>query len=266
MLICPKCNFQQESGKFCGACGEQVIESDEGQTQSPQQEVRAGFEQAATATAIQPSASAIKSGVSHYWSYFLNLLKNPTHAFASTEKHFVSGLITLGLFAIIYAFSLYFLASTIARSLGGFFSVTIPFFDLTSRLIFGVILSFAITFGSAFAMTKLAKNQESFKTLLTQYGSIIVPFTALNVVAMLGGIIGSIELTIVPLILSMIFAFVFIPVLFVYEKASKVNPNGQKIYLSLATVVLITIISYILGELLFSSIIEDVERILYRVL
>ncbi|QGS69448.1 hypothetical protein CV093_17655 [Oceanobacillus sp. 143] len=114
-------------------------------------------------------------------------------------------------------------------------------------------------------MIRFAKNQETFKTIIAQYGSIIVPFTALNVVAMLGGLIGSYQLTFIPLVISVIFTFTFVPVLFVFEKVSNINKNGQKVYLSLATIVLISLISYILGDALLSSLVEDIEDLLYYV-
>ncbi|WP_042220538.1 DUF6574 domain-containing protein [Oceanobacillus manasiensis] len=266
MLICPKCNQQQDSGKFCGVCGEQVITIADGQDHSTQQqEVRTASEQAAVTTASEITSSKFKEGVSHYWSYFLNLLKNPTQAFALTEKHFTNSLITLALFALIYSLSIYFLANSLVRSFGGYFVQSVPFFELTTRLIFGVIIMLAITFGSSFVMIKIAKNQESFQTVIAQYGSILVPFTGLNLVAMLGGLMGSIELTLFPLALSFILVFIFIPVLFVYEKASNINIKGQKVYLSLATIVLISLILYILGDVVFSNIINDLEENLYPV-
>ncbi|WP_249870445.1 DUF6574 domain-containing protein [Oceanobacillus saliphilus] len=265
MLVCPKCNNHQESGKFCGVCGEAVqpVAREAIVNGTIQEPVgSSGSAQAATME-VQPTVAAIKSGVSQYWSYFLSLVKNPTRAFQSNEDHFANGLITLALYAVIYSLSIYFLANSIMRSFGGFFSESIPFFALNSRIVLAVILSFAITFGSAYAMMKIGKNQESFKTIIAQYGSIIVPFTALNVIAMLGGIISSIQLTFIPLIASVIFAFLFIPVIFVYEKLKN---HQQKVYLSLATIVFIFIISYVLGDVLLSNLLNDIENILYYVL
>ncbi|RDW15346.1 DUF6574 domain-containing protein [Oceanobacillus chungangensis] len=266
MLVCPKCNNHQESGKFCGVCGEalQQVRSEE---QSSESIEHSALSQGAAVleSQSQPTASAIKSGVSQYWSYFLSLVKNPTRAFQSNEKHYLNGLITLALYAIIFSLSIYFLTNSVMRSFGGFFGESVPFFALVSRIVVSVIITFVITFGSAFAMIKLAKNQDSFKIIIAQYGSIIVPFTALNVIAMLGGLIGSYQLTFIPLLISLVFTFTFIPVLFVFEKVSKINANGQKVYLSLATIVLISFISYILSDALLSSLLEDIEELLYYV-
>jgi len=266
MLVCPKCHHQQDSGKFCSVCGESIspaVTNDQQSNQSMQQKEKdIAQEQTAASVTAQPTVSDIKSGLSNYWSYFLRLVKNPTYGFISNEKHFVNGFITFGLYAIIYSLSIYFLTNSITRSFGSYMD-SVPFFPVISRLTFAVIISFVITFGSAFVMTKLAKNQDSFKSLIAQYGSVLVPFTALNFIAMLGGIIGAIQLTLIALFISVTFTFIFVPVLFVYEKASNVNPQGQKIYLSLATIVLIVFISLLLADAIFLNIIEGIEELFY---
>lgn len=276
MLVCPKCNHQQDSGKFCGVCGTAVQAADSEQlpNDNVEEEVRSGSPEqdiqsegaastsqtAATAEPqVQETSEVIKNGLSQYWSYFLTMVKNPSRAFDANENQFVNGLVTLGLYAVIFSLSLYFLANSLMRAFNNWFDTSVPFFDVNARLVFVAIIFFVITFGSAFIMIKIAKNQQSFKTIIAQYGSIVVPFTALNVIAMIGGLIGSIQLTMSSIFLSASLTFVFIPVLFVYEKVSSSNRSNQKIYLSLATILLITLISYILHDALIVNLIEEIE-------
>lgn len=283
MLVCQNCNNQQDDGKFCGVCGgaveemvasteqpnenvEQVAGNDPVNESIEQESVNVSASQGAATveTQAQPTAEAIKSGLSNYWSYFINLIKNPSRAFQTGENQFINGLITLGLYALLFSLSLYFLANTVMNTFGGWYSdESIPFFSVVSRLFIFAIIILGITFGSAFAMIKIAKNHESFKTIITQYGSVIVPFTALNVIAMLGGLIGSIQLTMYSLLLSVLFTVTFIPVLFVYEKVSAISKNGQKIYLSLATIIMISLISFILGDALLMNLLESIDDTLY---
>ncbi|PAV28300.1 hypothetical protein CIL05_16825 [Virgibacillus profundi] len=270
MLICPKCNNQQESGKFCGVCGGtlQPVQNSEvsGNESIKQAPVNSTVNQAAATVTNQQqqgqqTTTALKSGLAQYWAYFLSLIKNPTQAFNSNENHFVNGLVTLVLFAITFSLSLYLLANSFMKAaLGGFMSTGLPFFAVNSRLVFVAIIALVISFGSAFIMIKTVKNQESFKAIIAQYGSLFVPFTALNIIAMVGGIMASIQLTVFPLVLSTSLSLVFLPVLFVYEKASKINNQGQKVYFAFATILLISLIYYIFGESILTNMVEDLER------
>lgn len=265
MLVCTKCNNQQEDGKFCGECGgpvELMAAGSQENTTEQESVVQGSATQAATVetSQAQPTADAVKSGLQNYWSYFITKLKNPSRAFQTDEGQFVNGLVTIGLYAIIYALSLYFLANSLLSAFGSYYTESIPFFSILSRLVFLIVIIFAITFGSAFIILKIGKVQASFKTLITQYGSVIVPFTALNVVAMIGGLIGSVQLTSISIMLSMLFAFIFIPVLFVYEKLTAAN-HAQRLYLSLATLILIAIISFVLGDAVLVNLMDSLDGV-----
>lgn len=253
MLVCNQCNNEQETGKFCGACGGS-LQLDGGETAAP------SANQAAATTTAQPqtqqTTETIKNGLSEYWNYFLNLIKNPTRAFQLNESHFINGLINIGLFAVAFSLSVYFFMN----SLLGFLGESLPFFQVNLSLLFGVLLFIIISAGSALAMTKAGKNQDSFKTFIAQYGGLFAPFTALNVIAVLGGLMGVIALTLIPLTVSLSIAFFFVPVLFVFEKLSALNNSGQKVYLSLATLILISFGTYIIGEMMVFEFIDELQN------
>ncbi|MEJ8766874.1 Yip1 family protein [Oceanobacillus sp. HCA-5259] len=282
MLVCLSCNHQQEAGKFCGVCGaamqsqndvdnsNQQSRRGEEPSQANTTEGNAQVEQQTTAKSnpaaatiegnAQPTADAVKEGLNHYWSYFLHLLKNPARAFQSGEKQLTNSLINIGLYALFFSLSIYFLGNSLFKSFGGsWMSESLPFFRIVPRLFFFALILIAITFGSALAMTKLAKNQDSFKKIIAEYGSIYVPFVALNLVAVLGGLIGSYQLTFFTLVISLVMIFSYVPVLYVYQKASEVNPNGQKIYFSLATVLLISFICFLLADAVLMDFISQIE-------
>lgn len=269
MLVCTKCNNQQEDGKFCGECGgpvERMANGNQENVPAKEPVIQETAAQAATveSSQSQPTADAVKSGLKNYWSYFLTMLKNPSRAFQTNENQFVNGLVTFGVYALIYALSLYFLANSLMSAFGSYYSESLPFFGIVSRLVFLIAIIFVITFGSAFIILKIGKVQTSFKTLITQYGSVIVPFTALNVIAMIGGLIGSVQLTTIAFMLSMLFTFIFIPVLFVYEKLSTVN-HAYKIYLSLGTIILIAIISALLGDAVLVNLMDSLDGVFGRI-
>ncbi|WP_121616367.1 hypothetical protein [Virgibacillus halodenitrificans] len=261
MQTCPNCNQTQNAGKFCGNCGEILQDNNQNSAIS---DTNPTVEQAATTvnTQTQQAVSTAKDGLTQYWSYFLSLLKNPTTAFQTDERHLINGLITIILFAITASLSIYFLANSLFKAtMGGFLdaNTNLPFFAINARLTFIMIITLAIAFGSILGMVKIVHKQSSYKNLLTQYGSLLVPFTGLNVIAMIGGLTASIKLTLFPLVISSSLSFLFIPVLLVYEKASKVDNQGQKVYLSLATAVLIIIISYFIGSTVLDNMMEDID-------
>ncbi|GAB3795676.1 hypothetical protein [Virgibacillus kimchii] len=268
MLVCSKCNNEQESGKFCGVCGAELeaVQNKAEASQPIEAEPivsQTGADQAAAAQPqLQETTEAVKSGLSQYWAYATGLLKNPAHAFQLNENHLVNGIISIALYVITFSLSIYFLINSLANQFSGGLlgeSVRLPFFAVNFRLVLVALLLFLVAFGSALAITKLAKNQESFKLIISQYGGLIVPFIALHLVAVIGGLSTSVQLTMVPLVISLTIVILYIPVLFVYEKVSKINSQGQKIYLSLAVLVLISVIFYVLGESMFAGMLEEIE-------
>ncbi|WP_042143497.1 hypothetical protein [Paucisalibacillus sp. EB02] len=276
MLTCSNCGTKQNTGKFCEECGGALqIEQASATiaTSNQTNEATQGSQQSAASTAVnsaqsskqtQETVEAIKGGLSHYWSYLLELIKNPTTAFQTGNSNFVNGLVTIILFTITYSLSLYWLANSFYKqAFGGFLEESLPFFAINARLVFGILIMFAITLGSVFAVTKLAKHQDGFKTVLAQFSGLVAPLLAVNLIAIIGGLTSSVELTIYPLVLSNILAFVIIPVLFVYEKSAQVNSKGQKVYHSFLVLLMITVVTYIISSSLLSGTLEELEEIMY---
>jgi len=274
MLVCNQCNNEQETGKFCGACGGS-LQLDDGETPASQP-VQQTTAAAATTTAqpqTQQTTETIKNGLSEYWNYFLNLIKNPTRAFQLDESHFINGLINIALFAVAFSLSVYFYVNSLAKkavsTTAGLFgvsdvstaAVSLPFFSINSRLVFIMALYLLVSFGSAFVITKIGKSDDSFKTFLSQYGGLTVPFAALNIIAILTGLMGIDLLTVFLLGLSGTITLVFVPVLYVFEKLSALNVNGQRVYLSLSTLVLISIGSAIVGLMMVVNFLSDISRV-----
>lgn len=283
MLVCPNCNHQQEEGKFCGECGTETVEStvsagekvDSIKEETSQEDLSASVEsqpiaQEQTAATIEQSnvntqqtVEVTKQALGQYWDYVLLLLKNPSRAFNLNMNYFVYGLVTIGIYAIAFSLSLYFLGNSYYKKFAGIWSETssLPFFEINSRMVFFMIICMAILFFSAFIVIKLAKSSLDFKTLIAQFGGLIVPFASLNVIAILGGLIGSLPITLIPIYLSVLFVFIYIPVVFTYEKVSQVNNQGQKVYFSLLTVILIIVFSMILSDVVIVNMLENLEEI-----
>lgn len=269
MLICPSCHNEQESGKFCGVCGEKLesaaananaVATQEGPVNTGASRQAADAETAGTAETGQrqnETADKIKNGLDNYWHYFLELMKNPTGALYVNEGQLLNGVITLIIFALASSISVYFLANSIV---GGMISV--PFFSFTFQLLFVAVVFLALAFASTLMMTKAAKNQDSVKTLLTQFGSLAVPFAAINIVAILAGLAGSSVFTMLLLAVSYALFLYFVPALFVYEKANQVSRNGHKVYISLAAVLIMTVLTFFVSGIMLSDMIDSIADML----
>lgn len=287
MLQCPKCHAEQETGKFCGVCGEPLqplnnnehFSSAETGTHTESSANNVPIEnhqntyQETAATTAQPqnqTMETVKTVTTNYGNYFLELLKNPTKAFKLGENDFVNGIITLILYAITFSLSIYFLANSLTKRISNLFgadSDKLPFFELNSRIVLFVIIFTAVSLISMFIMTKIAHNEVSPKLLIAQYGGFAVPFTTLNILAIITGLAASYILTPVLLAISSSLLLSYIPVLFVYEKVNQVNRQGQTLYISIGTLLIIGLINYIIVKImlndLFDKLIDTWQEISY---
>lgn len=278
MLVCPNCKNEQEIGKFCGKCGtetvvgveqveQQVTETKEANSQVSvsTQSAPEAIDHHQTAAAIeqpnintQEKVEATKQVLGQYWNHFLHLLKNPSRGFTLNTNHFIYGLVTMGIYAIAFSLSLYFFVQSYLSNIP--FSgmlVDLSFFKTNFNLIISIIIFIAVAFFSAFIVIKIAKSSLDFKTLVAQFGGLLIPFVALNVVAILGALIKSTVITLIPLFISSGFVFIYLPVVFAYEKVNQINSQGQKIYFSMMTVALMIVFSLILTEVVISKLIGD---------
>ncbi|GGA79098.1 DUF6574 domain-containing protein [Ornithinibacillus halotolerans] len=275
MQTCTNCGHNQNTGKFCEECGgllqdqqtaasatSEVHSMDANHVNTPETQTAATT---VNQTQTNDTVEKVKTGLSQYWNYIVHHIKNPSNSFQSTENNLLNSIVTLVLYAVTFSLSIYLLANSVYKSITSFFSVSesLPFFGMNFRFILGAFIIIAITFGSALAVTKLAKHQDNFKTLLSQYGGLVVPFLALNIIALFGGLIGSATLTLVPLVASNTFMVSIVPAIFVYEKSSQVDTKGLKVYHSFLTVLIIAIISYIISDFALSNLFEEISEIMY---
>lgn len=281
MIVCQNCKHEQETGKFCEACGQPIPAATE-----DSQEAAAGMEAGlgrqegnrtgsaethrAVPTQTQESMESnqqtgnTENVLIQYWNYFLTLLKNPTNAFQKDGNHFIYGLITIGLYSLLFSLSIYFLANSLFKSISGGFlgeGTSLPF-SITFRLLVIIVVILAIAFFSAFAVIKMAKNTGTFQAILSQFGGLLVPFTVLHAIGLLGGLIGSIQLTMIPILIALMFSISYVPVLLVYEKVASLHSGGQRVYLSLATVLIMSLVFYILGDAWLMDYFDEIDNMM----
>ncbi|MFC3039774.1 hypothetical protein ACFOGI_05880 [Virgibacillus xinjiangensis] len=254
MISCPSCQHQQETGRFCGACGANMEQGPQQQDApvSPSQTVQSAAV-TGSAAEVQPSAasSQVKYAPSGYGYYFLDVLKNPTTAFRSGESHLAYGLINIALFLVTFSLAVYFLISSLVQSMSGFVGIfesdmaamEVPFFGVMFRVAWVGLIFAAISFVSSVVIAKLARSQATFKEFTAQFGGLFVPFAVVGVVAILSGLAGSITVTLTLLLLALTFITFIVPVVMVAEKGRGTTDQG--VYLSLGSSLIAMILSYI---------------------
>ncbi|MGD6803418.1 hypothetical protein ACQCVK_12435 [Rossellomorea vietnamensis] len=269
MIICSECNHQQEAGKFCGSCGADLSTAVESPIQpSAQREV------AAASHTQQPvynneNLTKAKEGVSKYWSFALNVLKSPSAALTGYETHFVNGLITIAVYVAAFALSLYFLANKLYKTMmggfGNFFgegmgAQSLPFFDIAFALFMFALLFVAGAILSSFAAIKMMSEPLSFKGIIGQFGSVIIPFAAMNVIALIFGLAGSVQLTLLFTGLSLIFTIFIMPAIVVYDRSIKSGKSVNSVYLSIGASAMSMLIVYLVVRTSVMSFLEEMNQ------
>jgi hypothetical protein len=270
-MMCPNCNHNQSAGKFCENCGGQLV----GQQNAPdpsQYTPNVNY----TNPHIDPSGTATiqhqqpmprgESAFSVFFSNFFNLVKNPTEALKAGESAFGRAIISLVLFAVAFGIGFYTLInsalSKTVNSYGSLFAqeeVKLPFFEVVMKTSFFALAFLAIGFVSMLIMVKGAKSPLSPKTLIAQYGGLVVPFVIVNVVAIVLAFAESYELAPTLLLLSLVFVTYFVPLMLTFENTK--NLSNQRVYLSFAASFLAMVVSYFFVKNMVVDYLEDLERL-----
>ncbi|UOR11580.1 zinc ribbon domain-containing protein [Halobacillus amylolyticus] len=272
-MICPNCNHEQESGRFCGVCGTEIS------TEQPvhqldksadQQQQQQQFQSAATE--VQPQSDSMakaKQASSQFGKNALQLLKRPSIAFTSTENHFVSGLVTMAIYITAFTLSLYLLANKFYKlTMGGFSSLmgesstqqSLPFFKVVSPIFLFVLLFLAAATVTIFVAIKMMNINFSFQKAVAQYGGLIIPFTTLNIAAIVFGYSGSIGFTLVSLNASLVFTVFILPAIMVYHYGMNSPHKSRNIYWGVGTSAVIMLITYFIVRTFALDFIERMQE------
>ncbi|MBB6454615.1 DNA-directed RNA polymerase subunit RPC12/RpoP [Salirhabdus euzebyi] len=250
-LICSQCNHKQTEGNFCEECGGKLVVNPNPPVASEpsinEDHVQVNMSSGGVAT-VSRSPVKTENVFSNYFSNFVTLAKNPTKAFKAGEGDFATGLISLALFAVVFGFTIYsFLDSIISDHLGSSFipleQISVPFFEVFSRVAFFALVFLAIGFISMLVMVKIAKSPLTAKTLISQFSGLVVPFTVVNVIALILTYIGAFNLSLILLFGSLFFVTYIVPALLTMEVTR--NTSEQRVYASIGAPVIAMIIAYI---------------------
>lgn len=299
MLACPNCGREQEQGKFCGNCGSALGEVKQGQavdnteqmeevnvekaedfddkyvasteasaatTQTTRQdEMSARTVTNETQTNTAASTSNVQASLKDYWNYSLRLLKRPGEALHEGEGNFVYGIISMLLYALTFGL---IISSIFNKQLSYFSEID---FGWLVQIVFYVFLTVAI---SLFILVvclliaeKISVKKISFKTIIAQFGGLLIPFVYLHVATLLFSFVGASLVTMLLLYFSIFLVTLLLPAIYIYDKTVYYQSTPHKIYTAIGTVLLIIIaffiVTVVFGMSAMENMLEMIEEIFY---
>lgn len=214
-------------------------------------------QQAATTQAGHDQTAEIKEHMQSYWNFALRMLKNPTEALNVKEEKFYFGIINFILLSITYGITFIYIKKEADKlyRYGDLFKVS------TMNVFFGIFLFTAlfsiVAILGTFTIAKLAKTNKDFKSIITQFGALITPVIALQIVTIVLAITESFSLMLAFLLLSILFSYLVLPALLIYEYC-KITPNEQGVYFAAAVVLLNILFIYIVIQIAAEIVIPEV--------
>lgn len=245
---------QAEQAATTAASTEQIDTRQE-QVGSQQQSGGGQSQQQKNSQAYDQTAE-IKEHMQSYWNFILRLLKNPTKAMDLSEGKFNYGLINFSLLAIFYGITIIAMTKSTVGLLGGMFTTDIPYLGLFFMTSILTLVLLATVIVGTFLIERTMIKQESFKTVVAQLGGLMTPMIALQLVAIIFALGGSFVLTPLIVFVSLFFALLILPTLYIYEK-SIVHQGGQKVYLGMGTIAVNSILIYLVVRIIAANLIQD---------
>lgn len=278
-MKCPNCQHEQDAGKFCGKCGAALLAKPIGDAERPvMSNEPAGY--AANATVAQAPAEPnqhvekVKVQSKQYWNYFLQYAKNPGTIIDQPNGQFVNALITMGIFALIVSLAIYknlSMALSPMQDFGGFFgsspSLMPSYFSVLLSTLLTLGLIFALAAGCIYLVNKFAGPDESFKSIVTSFGTLMVPAVVLIVIAYILLLISSMTFGNLLLFISLSLAISIMPLYLITALLKKAAKSFDSYYAYLSYIVLFTVGLTIIMTVFFDSTIgryiNDLENLFY---
>lgn len=264
MKNCTACGNSQENGKFCGKCGEPLHTTDIGEQVSATTETISldnGNYSTPPTPPVQPSEhiEKVKATSKMYWSYFINYLKNPSMVFASGNREFMNGIISILVYAVIVGFALYGFVKSITSSIFGnidsLFSneYTGPsFFSIFSSSVIFILIAILIVLLSLFIIGKAFGAGNSWRELISYFGVHVLPVIVLSLFALFLILIKSYLYGNILLTISFVLILTVIP-FYIISRLLSFNPKGMDSFYGY----LLYIVLFVVLFSIFISVIAD---------
>lgn len=263
-MKCPVCSHQNEGGKFCEQCGTKLDLSSYSEVASTVELTEnVSINQSNGQSNSQPNQYLVgaKNVSKVYFSYFIEVLKKPYSSSKSVgAEHFLNAIITIVLYSIIIPLMMYFGLKSMTSSVNEFgnmfgmeASFNPPFTDVVIKPTFAYAVFVLLVAAFTFVSIKLGKVSVSFKEVISRFGSFLIPFVALLLIALIMSIL-KMKLFILFLFFGFITSISIVPPLVIASFKKENNAGLDVIYGTLLTYFLTLITIVIMGNILFKAI------------
>jgi hypothetical protein len=237
-LKCVNCSHEQASGKFCGKCGTplQVAKSpvvEEVPVSNPVNETVATIESASVAQPAQPAkpneqVELVKETSKKYIEYVKEFAVKPSRIFSNPENQFTNALITLAILLLLASYTIFsaiksVYSSTMAEFGNDFADLfetqtpKLPFFSIFSNTFLLFLLLIAVSVVITLVVLKISKQQVNFKSLVSVYGTLLLPVIGIVVLSFLLVLINKLALGMGLLVLGFAMAVYLYPLRIVFH-------------------------------------------------
>lgn len=278
-MKCPNCQHEQDTGKFCGKCGAGLVAQSTVEAQRTAVSPEPAGYSASTAvhqSPVEPNqhVEKVKVQSKQYWNYFLQYLKKPGSIIDQTADQFVNALITMGIFALFFSLAIYrnlSVALSPVDNFGGFFensqSLMPSYFSVLLSTVLTLGLIFALAAGCIYVVNKFAGPDESFKNIVTNFGTLMVPSVVLLLIAYVLLLISSMTFGNLLLFISLSLAISIMPLYLITALLKKAAKSFDSYYAYLSYIVLFAIGLMIIMTVFFDSTIgryiNDLDSLFY---
>jgi hypothetical protein len=205
-LKCVNCSHEQASGKFCGKCGTplQVAETpvlEEIPVSNPVNETVATVESASVAQPSQPTkpneqVELVKETSKKYIEYVKEFAVKPSRIFTNPESQFTNALITLAILLLLASYTIFSAIKSVYNStMAGFGNdfadlfesqtPKLPFFSIFGNTFMIFLSLVALSVVVTLVVLKISKQPVNFKSLVSIYGTHLIPVIGIVVLSFL---------------------------------------------------------------------------------
>lgn len=268
-MNCPRCtNPVEEGSKFCTHCGEKVGGLEQAatfETEVPSAPRTSGSDTPYVPQPQQPEQRTnlqdnpyVKQGKEiskMYFSFALQALKNPFKLSQTAgERDVTNGIISLVLIALLLPLYSFIGAKKVTRGY-----IETSFFDVVIIPLFILLIFLLAVTATLFLAAKMMKVNISFKSVMAKFGTISTIPAALFLLATVSMIIGIYVLSGLLVFIGTLAMFLSVTATVFSLKSNQPAGGVDAFYAVFITYFIIIILFLILGESIFTAMVDNIE-------
>jgi len=256
-MQCANCNHtNQEGGNFCENCGSPL------KNQAAQESAFSTSSTAATAAEPNPYIESTKKISKMYFRHFIDVLKRPYSNSKNIDgQYLVHAIITIILYSLIIPLMFYFGLKGLLNDwsnvgsdwFGEEVAFNPPFTDIVVKPTFAYAIFILLLATFTFASVKLGRANATYKDVISRFGSFLIPFVAILLIALIMSIL-KIDLFVLFLFIGFSGSILMVPPFVIMSFKRESDIGLDSLYGTLITYLLTFIALLIMGDMLFDAI------------